>query len=100
VTRPEQCGCPGGGSAGGRARISSTGWCQRCGAQGSHRAEAIRAALAARNWGPATEAARAAWFATGFAAGVQVGRREVIDCLTGPGGLLDMRVGRLPWRAR
>jgi hypothetical protein len=79
----EHCNCPGGGTAGGRAVISPTGCCPRCGAQGSRRASALRDALAAQNWQPAIEDARQAGWLIGYLAGMAEGRRQAIEALSG-----------------
>jgi hypothetical protein len=82
----EHCDCPG-WRCHGRAVISPTGCCPRCGAQGSRRAAALRDALAARNWQPAIEDARQAGWTTGYLAGLAEGRRQATAALTGPAAL-------------
>lgn len=83
----EHCDCPGGLATGGRAVISPTGCCPRCGVQGSRRAAAIRDALASQNWQPAIEDARHAGWATGYLTGLAEGRRQAIDALANPAAL-------------
>jgi hypothetical protein len=79
----EHCDCPGGGP-GGRAVISPTGCCPRCGVQGSRRAAAIRDALASQNWGSAIEDARHAGWVTGYLVGLAEGRGQAIAALLDP----------------
>jgi hypothetical protein len=71
----------------GRAAISPTGCCPRCGVQGSKREQAIRDALASLNLRPALDQARDDGWAAGYRAGLLDGRREVIDALLDPASL-------------
>lgn len=72
----EHCHCP---ALGGRAVIGPTGYCPRCGAQGSRRADAVRDALAAQNWRPALDQAHDTGYTAGYAAGLAEGRRQAVS---------------------
>jgi hypothetical protein len=80
----EHCHCP---SPRGKAAISPTGYCPRCGVEGSRREQAMRDSLASLNLRPAIDQARDEGWAAGYRAGLIDGRREVIDALLDPAAL-------------
>lgn len=71
---PTRCECPGPSNT-----ISHEGMCPTCGVVGPDRERAVREALAAGRHRLAAEIGREQGRQTGFAAGVQEGRRQAIE---------------------
>jgi hypothetical protein len=80
----EECRCP---APGGRAVISPTGCCERCGVQGSKREMAIQNALASGRTRLAAEIGKYEGRREGVALGLVLGRKEAT------GALLAERLG-------